>query len=140
MSRLIIAQAQDDLGHLARHMSHLMHRVLQSRSSSGDKSADWSPAVDVTETADRYEIVAELAGVRREDIEVYTEQNYLTIAGWRGDPTCREKVGIHQMEIEQGQFLRRLPLPTDAEADKVTARHRDGLLYISIPKRPAPAK
>jgi len=137
MHRISLAGGHEDLAHLARHMSSLMHKVLQSGFSLAGQSSDWTPAVNISETADRYEIIVELAGVRRDDIEVYTADHNLTVAGWRGDPTCRDKVRVHQMEIEQGHFCRRLPLPPDADEAAVSARHREGLLYITVPKRSA---
>jgi len=136
MHRLIIAQGHQDLGHLARHMTDLVHRVLAS-GFTGPKTADWTPAIDVCEAPDRYEVTVELAGVRREDIEVYTEGHMLTIAGWRGDPMSHDKVCVHQMEIEQGQFCRRLRLPDDADGDNVSARHKEGLLVVRVGKRTA---
>ncbi|MBM4018748.1 MAG: Hsp20/alpha crystallin family protein [Planctomycetes bacterium] len=140
MHRLSLAGSHEDLGHLARHMSSLMQRVLHSGFSPAGRSSDWTPAVDVSEAADRYEIVVELAGVRREDIQVFTENHFLSVAGRRGDPTCPDKMCVHQMEIEQGRFCRRLRLPDDADEAGVEARQRDGLLTITIPKRAAPPR
>jgi HSP20 family protein len=137
MHRLHLTGGSEDLGHLARHMTNLMHQMLNTGFSLAGKSSDWTPAVDICETPDRYEIIVELAGVQRDDIEVFTEDHFLSVAGWRGDPTPRDKVCVHQMEIEQGHFCRRLRLPDDADESSVEARHRDGFLLISIPKRPA---
>jgi len=124
-----------DLGHLARHMSDLMHQVLRSGSpGSGEKPADWTPAIDVCESDDHYEVIVELAGVRREDIEVYTEAGRLTITGWRHDPTSPDKTGWHQLEIEEGQFRRRVALPCNIDEDGITARFRDGLLRVRLAK------
>ena len=135
MRTTIVTQSQGDLGHLARHMTHLMHKVLHTGSpSSGEKPADWTPAIDVCEMDDHYEVIVELAGVRRNDIEVYTERGCLTVTGWRHDPTSPEKIGWHQMEIEEGQFRRRIVLPQNVDEDGITARFREGLLRIRIPK------
>jgi HSP20 family protein len=126
---------REDLGHVARHMMQIMDKLLKSGFSPGRRTPDWTPAVDISELADRYEIIVELAGVRREDIELYTEGNQLVVTGWRGDPGPREKVRIHQMEIEEGQFRRRLLLPEHVDADRITARFREGLLRIQVPKQ-----
>jgi len=61
----------------------------------------------------------------------------LTIAGCRGDPMSRDKVGVYQAEIEQGHFCRRLRLPADAEENNVSAHYREGLLVVRVGKRPA---
>jgi HSP20 family protein len=119
---------------MARHMMQIMDRLLKSGFSPGARPPDWTPAVDIVELADRYEVVVELAGVRREEIEVHTENRQLIVAGRRADPGSRPKVRVHQMEIEQGRFRRRMLLPDDAVPEAITARCRDGLLRIHIPK------
>lgn len=134
MRRAILTQSHQDLGHLARHMTDIMHRVLHSSFSTGQKPPDWVPAVDISEMCDHWEVIVELAGVRHDDIEVYTENRHLTITGWRHDPSSPEKVRLHQMEIEQGQFRRRVLLPAGVDEDAITARYRDGLLRVRIPK------
>lgn len=135
MEPAVATRPREDLGHMARHMMQIMDKLLKSGFSPGRRTPDWTPAVNITELADRYELVVELAGVRREDIELYTEGNQLVVTGWRGDPGPREKVRIHQMEIEEGQFRRRILLPEHVDAEKITARFREGLLRIQVPKQ-----
>jgi len=136
MQTVTLAQSRGDLEHLARHMTDLMHKVLRPGfRSSGEKAAEWTPAVDVCEADTHYEVIVELAGVRREDIEVYTERGTLVVTGCRHDPTSPEKVCWHQMEIEEGHFRRQVALPAAVDEEKIDARFRDGLLRIRIPKR-----
>lgn len=135
MLSTLAAHRSEDLGPLAHHMSRLMHKAIQSGFSPESGSSDWVPSANVCETPDHYEVVVDAAGVRREDIEIYTVNRFLTVSGYRGDPSSSEKVCLHQMEIEQGTFRRRLRLPPDAAEEDVTARYRDGLLTIRIPKR-----
>jgi HSP20 family protein len=116
-------------------MMQIMDKLLKSGFSPGRRTPDWTPAVDIAELADRYEIVVELAGVRRADIGLYTEGNQLVVTGWRSDPSSREKVRVHQMEIEEGQFRRRILLPEHVDVEGITARFRDGLLRIHAPKQ-----
>jgi len=135
MHRLHVAHTSRDMGHLARHMAQIMDRMVKSSFAPGSGSPDWVPAMDVCETPDRYEVIVELAGVRRDHIEVTTEGNYLIVSGCRADPFPRDQICLHQMEIEQGRFGRRLALPDDACIEDITARHKEGLLRIRIPKR-----
>jgi len=137
MLRIAVSHASENLGHLARHVAHIMDKLAKSGCPPGVGTPDWVPAVDVCEMTDRYEIIVELPGVRREDIEVITEDRNLTVSGWREDPLPEGKVSLHQMEIEQGRFRRRLVLPENADVAEVTARYRGGLLRIRVPKRPS---
>jgi len=137
MNHAILVHSQgEDLGHLARHMTDIVHKVLHSGFSPGHKRPEWAPSVDMCELEDRFEIIVELAGVRREEIEVYTEHGVLTVAGSRDDPMPEGKVRLYQMEIEHGPFRRTISLPPSADEDAVSARYRDGFLRIEVPKRP----
>jgi HSP20 family protein len=135
MHRLNLTEGRQDLSHLARHMTDLVQQIIHSGFSPGSQAADWAPAVDICETEEGYEVLVDLAGVKREEIEVYTEPHHLTVAGWRADPTPAAKVCIHQIEIEQGQFRRRIHLPDDADEQAVSARYKEGFLYVSVPKK-----
>jgi HSP20 family protein len=134
-SAAVVCARRDELSHLAHHMGLVMDKLMKSGFAPGARSPDWSPAVDVCELPDRFEVVVELAGVRREDIEVYNEDRRLVITGCRHDPCPREKVCVHHLEIEEGRFQRILTLPLGADAEKISARYQDGLLRIGIPKR-----
>ncbi|MGB2937038.1 MAG: Hsp20/alpha crystallin family protein [Phycisphaerae bacterium] len=135
MHHAVITQGGNDLGHMARHMIQIMDRLLKSGFSPSTRAPDWTPAVDICELVDRYEVIVELAGVCRDDIEVYTQDCQLTVTGWRSDPSSHEKCRLHQMEIEQGRFRRCIHMPDDADDGAVTARCREGLLRIQMPKR-----
>jgi HSP20 family protein len=129
------AHRRDELGHLAHHMGLMMDKLVKSGFAPGARPPDWSPAVDVCELADRFEVIVEVAGVHRQEIEVYTEDRRLVITGCRHDPCPKEKVCLHHLEIEEGRFRRVLALPANADIEHVAARYRDGLLRIGIPKR-----
>jgi HSP20 family protein len=140
MRRLILTEGHQDLGHLARHMTDLVQHIIHSGFTPGPNTPDWSPAVDICETDTSYEVIVDLAGVKREEIEVYTDACHLVVAGWRPDPLPEAKVCVHQMEIARGQFRRRVPLPMDADDQATSARYREGLLFVSIPKKSGSAE
>jgi len=99
----------------------------------------WAPAVDVRETADSIEVVAELPGLRLEDVEVSIENNLLTIAGEKkqevteGNPEAE----YHLVERRCGRFERSFTLPRTVDAAKISARFEHGLLTVTLPKAEA---
>lgn len=98
---------------------------------------DWpaGPAVDLVEGDDEILVLADIPGVRKEDIELSVQGNLLTIKGEkrRGEPTKLHKVV--RTETWAGNFSRMVDLPESVNPDKVEAQLRDGILRIRIAKR-----
>lgn len=94
-----------------------------------------SPAVDVTEDADQYEVTCDVPGLRREEVEVTLAQGVLTIKGEKKSPKRPEKTRVYREESWEGRFQRTISLPGDVDQEKVTADLRDGVLVVSLPKR-----
>ena len=113
-----------------------MRRLLNSldRPEAGGGQGGWAPAVDIVETPDAVIMVAEVAGVPREDIKIIVDGAVVRIYG-RREPTLRV-VGAqyHRMEIETGDFVRSFRVTVPFAADQVSAAMSDGLLKITLPK------
>lgn len=91
------------------------------------------PAVNVWEDDENLYAEAEIPGVKREDLEVYTVGDELTIKG-RREPCSDEKVSYHRRERGTGEFTRIVTLPAEVKADEVEATYRDGVLTVRMPK------
>jgi len=94
----------------------------------------WRPAVDVEEEEDRYVIHADLPGVEAKDIEITMENGVLTLKGKRSNETTEESDGYKRVERVHGTFYRSFSLPESADADKIEAKSKDGVLEIVLPK------
>lgn len=99
-------------------------------------TSGWTPAVDVKEEKDRFLVTADIPGVDPKDIEVTMENGVLTIHGERKYESEDEdkESGYRRVERAYGKFYRRLALPDVADADRISAEGRNGVLEISIPK------
>ncbi len=98
--------------------------------------AQWSPQVDVREEADRFVIRADLPGIDPQDIEVQMDKGVLSIQGERKADVAAEGAHYTRVERRSGSFNRRFVLPDSADADGIVASGRDGVLEVSIPKKP----
>ncbi|ODT72452.1 MAG: heat-shock protein Hsp20, partial [Nitrosomonadales bacterium SCN 54-20] len=98
-------------------------------------TAEWAPAVDIKEEADKFVLQADLPGVKPEDIEISMEESVLTIKGEKKTEATTEKEGYKRVERTYGSFHRRFSLPDTANADAISARSNLGVLEIVIPKR-----
>lgn len=98
--------------------------------------ADWIPAVDIVEHKDRFVLRADLPGVSVDAIDVRMEDGTLSLTGERKQESDAEADGMRRIERASGRFVRRFALPETADAENISARSANGILEVSIPKRP----
>jgi HSP20 family protein len=94
----------------------------------------WAPALDVYENKDNFTVRVELAGIKREDIDVSLHDGALIITGERKEEKMEEGAETHRQERFYGKFQRALTLPEPVAADKVKADYKDGILTVTLPK------
>ena len=92
------------------------------------------PALNVSEDEINFYVRAELPGVEPEDIEITSKENDLILKGERRIAAEGEKVSYHRREREAGTFRRIISLPTQVDANKVTAVAKNGVLTVTLPK------
>src|SRR5688500_17396772 len=96
----------------------------------------WVPPEDIFET-DEHEVVlkAERPEMKREDIDVTFENGVLTIRGERKFDEDARRESYHRAERYHGAFSRSFTLPNTADATRIHAAYKDGVLTIRIPQR-----
>jgi HSP20 family protein len=128
---------------LVSHLQNEVNRVFGNVNDADGNSAtsEWSPAVDVHEYPDRFQLMLDLPGVEPRDVEITLDDGVLTISGMRNeeksvDGRSADRPQQQRIERRQGRFHRRFILPDTADADNVNATGRNGVLQILIPKQP----
>jgi HSP20 family protein len=106
---------------------------------SSSATAEWVPAVDVREFADRFQLLIDLPGVDPKDVEITLDNGVLTVAGVRHDEKEIQTKGQEEPQQQRnerrlGRFYRRFILPDTVDADNVNAVGRNGVLEIEIAK------
>lgn len=109
------------------------HQLIED--SSMVETSHWAPAVDIKEEPACFVLLADIPGVDPKDIEISMENGVLTIKGERTGTQTEESQEYTRVERSKGSFYRRFALPDTADADKITAEGRNGVLRIIIPKR-----
>lgn len=105
-----------------------------------DADLSWSPRLDVSETDKALEIVADLPGMEKKDINVSLDGNLLTIKGEKKEEKEKKGKHYHTIERRSGSFYRALRLPIEVESDKIDASFKDGVLTLTLPKSKESAK
>jgi HSP20 family protein len=101
--------------------------------------SNWTPAVDIRETASDIRVDLELPGLKPEDVEITTENGLLTI---RGEKKTERKEGedsrYHVVERSYGSFMRSFTLPQGVDESQIQADFDSGILSVRIPKAALP--
>ncbi|MBB5014390.1 Hsp20/alpha crystallin family protein [Rehaibacterium terrae] len=94
------------------------------------------PQLDIIESKDAYTITVEVPGVERDDLQLSLADGCLTIAGQKKREQRSQDQQVHRIERAYGAFQRVLDLPADADAERITASHRNGVLTVTVPRKP----
>ncbi|HLV02405.1 MAG TPA: Hsp20/alpha crystallin family protein [Acidobacteriota bacterium] len=97
-------------------------------------SHSWTPAVDIYETPDEFVFDAELPGFERDHIDINVEEGTLSITAERKAEES-DQHNYQRRERLYGKFYRSFRLPVLANAEKITASLKDGVLTVRVPKR-----
>lgn len=95
-----------------------------------------APAVDIVEKEKEYLVTAELPGLTEKDIEIKVTDQALVISGEKQSEHETKEADYQLSERRYGSFQRRFSLPAGADADRIDARFANGVLTITLPKRP----
>jgi HSP20 family protein len=123
-----------DFERIRERMEHAWQQVLGPPGAQRFEPAVLEPPVDVYETEECVVVVAEMAGISEEEVEITVDGRMLTLCGER-KPSGGEPGRLYsQMEIGHGPFRRELLLPADVNADEACAAYSQGMLQIELPK------
>ncbi len=99
-----------------------------------------TPAVDIVDKSEAYQVVAELPGMDEKNVEVKLVNGNLTIKGEKRDEKEEKKKDYYLHERSFGSFERSFPLPDEVDADKIEASFSKGILTVTLPKKPEAVK
>jgi HSP20 family protein len=101
------------------------------------EASAYAPRIDLTETDKEIRVAAELPGLEEKDIAVSLEDGVLTIRGERNAAKNEgDEKEVRHVETFHGKYLRSLRLPSEVDAEGVTAVYRNGILTVTLPKPP----
>jgi HSP20 family protein len=126
-----------DVPNVFEEMEDMFERMWKGsifRDLMTETNRDWSPRLDVSETDTAIEVIADLPGMEKKDIEISLDNDVLIIKGERKEEHKETDKHVHKMERRYGSFYRALRLPAEVKSDKIDASFKNGELKITLPK------
>ena len=128
-------------------MALLRWQPLESRGRFGNLEASemheeanqasftWQPLTDIVEKDDRYSILLEIPGVKKEDVKLTVENNMLTVKGEKQRELEVSEKHYYRVERKYGAFQRMFRLSEKVNAEKISAKYNDGILEVVLEKK-----
>lgn len=124
-----------DRGRKSNEMDELFRALISSRGAVATRAGGtWRPPIDVYETPETITIVAEIAGVDREEIEVVLEGDIVSLRGSRPDSNAGDNRAFHEAHIAYGQFAADIYVPFSVDNERAAATYQNGFLRIELPR------
>jgi HSP20 family protein len=119
-----------------------IQRYFEDFTNFGFTFADnFNPRIDISEDNDSINVVAEIPGVKKENVKITLQDNILTIEGEKKKEEEKKEKNYYRSERVFGSFKRSFTLPTEVDADNVEAKFENGMLNIRLKKlNPKPKK
>jgi HSP20 family protein len=94
------------------------------------------PPVDVIENNDRYQFYFDMSGLKNDSVDVRVDDGVLTVSAERKRPEWPKEASVHYSERHYGTIRRTFELPKDASQEHIHASYQDGVLEVTVEKRP----
>jgi HSP20 family protein len=118
------------------HKSGFLPSLADPFRSLGARVADWfAPASEASADDAAYRIAVEVPGVAEADIDITLHEGVVTITGKKETTKTEKGETWFFSEREFGSFSRSFRLPPDADADRIGADLKDGVLTLTVPRR-----
>src|ERR1700757_4233351 len=131
---------RDPTMELLHQLEHRMGRVFNDPFRSFEwpvheaATTAWQPLVDIFEENEIIRLVAEIPGVKPEDVKISVEGNLLTIKGTKEQVAEEKAEKVHRYERTYGAFERTFTLPGTVNPEAIKATYEHGLLTLVLPK------
>jgi HSP20 family protein len=108
---------------------------LLNDSVLSDKFAVRTPAVNIAETENEFEVELAVPGLKKEDFKINLEKNVLTVSAEKKAEEVNENKKFSKREYSYSSFARSFTLPQSADQNKIEADYTDGILKLTIAKK-----
>lgn len=121
---------EDEFQKAVDEVFHLVHPAFKNY------ECIWRPNIDVYESVDEVIVLADMAGLNKEELHIEVNRKKIKVAGFRKAVQLLQNARYCQAEIPHGSFERTVALPALVDAHSAVASYADGILMVRMNKLP----
>lgn len=95
----------------------------------------WSPAVNVIENSDNFEVEVAAPGLKKEEFDISVENGVLRISGKSEKEAEEKRKNYTRREFSSRSFSNRFTLPENVDGDSIDAKYDNGILHLKLKKK-----
>lgn len=115
-------------------MRRRMNKMFQDTSGERGFKGFQRPEIDVVNKEEEITVIAEMPGVRKEDIGINAEPTHLEIKAESKKGKRKEDEGHYYRERSSKSYKRYVDLPAEVKPSKAKAEYKNGVLEVNLPK------
>jgi HSP20 family protein len=113
----------------------LMNSFFENDLNISNRSGNYSPATNVIENENGFELELASPGLSKEDFKINVENQVLTISSEKEVNSEQKEKNYTRKEFMISSFSRSFTLPKSVDIDRIKAEYKDGVLKVELPKR-----
>ncbi|MBN1670174.1 MAG: Hsp20/alpha crystallin family protein [Kiritimatiellae bacterium] len=95
----------------------------------------WHPPTDIYDQRERLVVELELPGIKADEVNISIQEDHLIVEGERKRNGSGTQDELFYSERDFGGFHRIVHLPASVDPDATTAKYKDGVLTVTLPKK-----
>ncbi len=113
---------------------NMLEERRETPGALGETWGPFEPRVDVQDKDKELVVTAEIPGVSEDDLDIQLEDNTIVLRGEKEYADEYQEGTSHTRERSYGSFIRRVPLPVEVDEDNASAKFKNGVVTIRVPK------
>jgi HSP20 family protein len=123
-------------GWLYDRMNRLNRLFNETARTASESQGHVLPRTDVIEHSEGYHFYFDMSGIKADSVNVQVEDGRLMVEAERKQPEWPKEAEVHLSERSYGTMRRSFAMPEDASAEGIKATYRDGVLEVTVAKKP----
>jgi len=116
---------------LINNFGHVVNNLLDENVKNANHSL--CPPLELNEYENHYTLLLSMPGIDKKDIEISQEDHILKVIGQK--ESAQDELKKLHSEFRYGKYFRRIRLPKNANLEQISAKMKNGILYVEVSKR-----